>query len=154
MARLYSLWSCRAKLPRVATSHRVERSLLGRLRLVSQKISTSAFTRPEQAAHWMTAVQAQDFNAANWAIGLRAPGTTSTDVERSLASGKIVRSWPMRGTLHFLAAEDLLWILSLTSTRIVNAAKTRHAALGLTRAVISRAMSRGDSIRKIALMAP
>jgi hypothetical protein len=119
----------------------VSRSQLGRLRLVSQKLSTSTFTRPEQAVRWMTAMQAQDFNAAKWAIGLRCPGTTSTDVERALASGKIVRSWPMRGTLHFLAAEDLLWILSLTSSRIVNAAKTRHAQLGLTRAVIDRAQA-------------
>jgi len=45
----------------------------------------------------------------------------------------------MRGTLHFVAAEDLSWLLSLTRPRLMSGAKTRHAALGLTRAVIERA---------------
>ncbi len=114
------------------------RSRLAKLRLISQKIAESNLRSPIDVVRWMTAMQAQDFNAAKWAIGSRCPGSTHHDVERALASGKIVRSWPMRGTLHFLAAEDLSWILNLTSTRIVNAARGRHAALGLTKAVIER----------------
>ena len=35
------------------------------------------------------------------------------DVEAALDDGEIVRSWPMRGTLHLLAAEDLHWMLEL-----------------------------------------
>ncbi|MEO7110233.1 MAG: winged helix DNA-binding domain-containing protein, partial [Polyangiaceae bacterium] len=115
------------------------RSEVGKLRLISQKIASSDSKSAVDVVRWMTAVQAQDFSAAKWAIGSRCPGSVHHDVELALATGKIVRSWPMRGTLHFLAAEDLHWILSLTSTRIVNAAKTRHDAAGLTKTVIERA---------------
>ncbi len=52
----------------------------------------------------MLAVQAQDYPAAQWAIGVRSPGTTLDEVQASVNAGDIVRSWPMRGTLHLVRA--------------------------------------------------
>ncbi len=70
----------------------------------------------------MCALQAQHYLGALWAVGLRWPGTTSgvtgakgakgakgateADVEAAPANGSIIRTWPMRGTLHFLEKED------------------------------------------------
>jgi hypothetical protein len=122
----------------VPVTHRVSRSRICMLRLASQKISRG-LENPADVVRWMTAMQAQDFHGAKWAIGLRAPGSTNRDVERAIESGRIVRSWPMRGTLHFVAPEDLSWILNLTAPRLLKAATTRHAALDLTRAVLERA---------------
>ena len=37
-------------------------------------------------------------------------------IEAVHETGEFVRSWPMRGTLHFVAADDLPWMLSLTGS--------------------------------------
>ena len=63
----------------------------------------------------LLAVQAQDFAGAMWSLGCAAR-VDRRDVEAALATGEIVRSWPMRGTLHFVAPEDLGWMLSLTAS--------------------------------------
>jgi hypothetical protein len=55
----------------------------------------------------MLAFQAQDFAGALWSIGLRSTGSTEAAVLAALASGEIVRSWPMRGTLHIVPACEL-----------------------------------------------
>lgn len=113
---------------------------MSRLRLASQLISASgpAHRSPVDVVRWMAAMQAQDFLAAKWAVGLRLPGSTDAEVEGALADATIVRSWPMRGTLHLVAAEDLRWMLSLSRDRMVQRASSIHAAEGLTPTVLER----------------
>lgn len=50
----------------------------------------------------------------------------------------IVRTWPMRGTLHFLAAADVHWMLELLTPRILSSSATRAAQLGLDDEALSR----------------
>ncbi|MEA9985360.1 MULTISPECIES: winged helix DNA-binding domain-containing protein [Subtercola] len=80
---------------------------------------------------YLAAVQAQDLPGAKWSVGLRMPGGTLADVDAALADGSVVRSWPFRGTLHFVAGVDLRWMLDLTATRTLAGAATRHRQLGL-----------------------
>ena len=54
-------------------------------------------------------------------------------------AGEIVRSWPLRGTLHLVAAEDLTWMLELTAERAIASAAGRRAVLGITLSEIERA---------------
>ena len=116
------------------------RERLARLRLNAQWIA-----RPRRGAstadvvRHLTAMQAQDFAGAKWSVGLRAPGVTDADVERALADGEIVRSWPMRGTLHLVAPEDLGWMLALTTPRLMRGIVKRRADLGLDDAIVERA---------------
>ncbi len=114
-------------------------SSIGQLRLASQRLLGSVFAQPVEAVRWMLAMQAQDFPGAKWSIGLRVPGTTDAEVEAALARREIVRSWPMRGTLHFTAAEDLPWLLELTTPRLIRGAEARRAALQLDDARLERA---------------
>lgn len=116
---------------------------LGRLRLQSQLVSPArtALQEPVDVVRWMTAMQAQDFAGAKWAVGLRLPGSTDAAIEAALAAGSIVRSWPLRGTLHFVAAEDLHWMLSLTRDRMIKRSATVFRNEGLTTAVLDRADS-------------
>jgi hypothetical protein len=86
----------------------------------------------------LLALQAQDFAQALWAIGVRTPGAVRSDVLAALESGEVVRSLPMRGTLHFVPAEDLGWMLSLTAERSLQAATTRQRTLGLDRETLDR----------------
>src|SRR5688572_14982534 len=69
-------------------------------------------------------MQAQDYLGALWGVGLRMKNAVEADVERALSQGTIVRSWPLRGTLHFTAAEDLRWMLELLAPRVL----ARHSA--------------------------
>ena len=87
----------------------------------------------------MLAIQAQDLPGAKWSVGLRSPGSTSVDVDAALASGEIIRSWPMRGTLHLVAGEDIGWMLGLTAARTVQSLATRHRQLGIDDAVVADA---------------
>lgn len=87
----------------------------------------------------LLAVQAQDFAQAVWALGLRTPGATRADVAAALASGEVVRSWPMRRTLHFVAPDDLRWMLELTSARMIAATATQQRRRGLDQDILDRA---------------
>ena len=64
------------------------------------------------AVRHLGAVQAQDYAGALWSIGQRS-GATRAEVEAAIARRDIVRTWPMRGTLHFVPAEDARWMLAL-----------------------------------------
>jgi hypothetical protein len=88
-------------------------------RLYNQRIVGSTFEKPADVVKWLVSVQAQDYLGALWAVGLRMPNTIETDIEKALADRTIIRTWPMRGTLHFVAAEDVRWMLELMTPRIV-----------------------------------
>ncbi|QOT22656.1 winged helix DNA-binding domain-containing protein [Paenarthrobacter sp. YJN-D] len=106
--------------------------VLGRLRLAAQGLLGNGLPTVPDAVRWMTAMQAQDLGAALWAVGQRVPGIAASDVRAALDAGTVVRSWPMRGTLHLLAPEDLRWILGITSGRLMNMVAGRHRELAIT----------------------
>jgi len=112
---------------------------LARHRLAAQRLIGSTFTTPVEAMRWMLAIQAQDLPGAKWALGLRAPATTLADVDAALAAGTIVRSWPMRGTLHLVPAEDLKWMLALMTPRVLASLGKRQQQLGLDAKSLAKA---------------
>jgi len=118
---------------------RLSRSVMGRLRLASQGLTGQGFGSVAGAVRAMTAMQAQDLPASFWAVGQRVPGSTVADVRAALDNGDVVRSWPMRGTLHLLAPEDLNWVLDITSGRLIKALARRHRELGISAADIDAA---------------
>jgi len=108
-------------------------------RLETQRISSTTFTRADEVVAWLGAVQAQDYLGALWAVGLRLVDATERDIERALAERRIVRTWPMRGTLHFVAAADARWMTELLAPRPAAAAAGRLRSYGIDGAVLSRA---------------
>jgi hypothetical protein len=110
-------------------------------RLASQRLCGPRLATPVQAAAHLVAVQAQDYRGGLWAVGLRLRRSTEAAVEAALAAGTIVRTWPLRGTLHIVAAADVRWLLRLLAPRPLAAAAGRHRQLGLDDAVFSRARS-------------
>lgn len=111
---------------------------IGRWRLVNQQIARPRFTEPGQVVRWLGAMQAQDYLGALWGVGLRVRGATERDVEHALADRSIVRTWPMRGTLHFVAAEDVRWMLKLLTPRIIAGRAARHRQLELDDETLAR----------------
>jgi hypothetical protein len=112
---------------------------IGLLRLIAQRIAGPGFVDATDTVRWMTAMQGQDYAGAVLAIALRTASRDRSDVYAALDSGAIVRSWTMRGTLHFVAAEDLSWMAGLTSERLIARAATLRANLGIDVATIERA---------------
>ncbi len=59
---------------------------------------------------WFGAMQGQDFASVTWSLGLRT-GRTRDEVGAAFESGQILRTWPMRGTLHVLPGADARWMI-------------------------------------------
>lgn len=111
---------------------------IGELRLHNQQIAGTRFKKPEQIAAWLGGMQGQDFPGVKWSIGLRLPNTSEADVARAFDTGKIVRTWPMRGTLHVVAAQDVRWMLALTSPRNISGSLRRRQNLELDDETLAR----------------
>jgi hypothetical protein len=109
------------------------------LRLAAQRLAGPRAAGAAEAVRWLTAVQGQDLPGALTSVALRTAGGTRTAVEAALDAGEVVRSWPMRGTLHLTAAEDLPWMLDLLGGRVLAGAGTRRAALRITDDDVERA---------------
>lgn len=128
-------------------------------RLYNQMIAGSVYHTPEQVVKKLGAIQAQDYMQAVWAIGLRSPGTKLADIERAIVERKIILTWTLRGTLHFVPAEDVKWMLQLSAPRLVSQTKRRMAELGLDdqtlercREIIVAALKGGKQLDRSALL--
>lgn len=108
------------------------------LRLHNQQIAQTRFRQPEQIVAWLGGMQGQDYPGAKWSIALRLPQATDADVVRAIDAGKIIRTWPMRGTLHFVAAQDVRWILMLTSPKNIAGSASRRRNLELDDNTLAR----------------
>lgn len=109
-----------------------------RYRLYNQQIVGTKFHKPEEIVDALGAVQSQDYSGGLWGIGLRLPGTTVVDIEKALIDRKIIRTWPMRGTLHFVPARDARWMLELLTPRVIRRSARRYKELGLTEEIFER----------------
>jgi Winged helix DNA-binding domain len=107
------------------------RSPIAKFRLVSQQLAGTAFQTPAEVVSWLGAVQAQDYLGSLWSIGLRLPGTTQAAVEQAVANRSIIRTWSIRGTLHFVAASDVRWMLKWLTPPAIAVAKRQHLRLNL-----------------------
>lgn len=111
---------------------------IARIRLTSHQLANPKFSVPHQVVTWMGAIQAQDFNMAKWAIGVRLPGCTDKMVTDAFNRGEILRTHVMRPTWHFVAPEHIRWMLQLSAPRIVSSMKSRDAELGVTGEFIAK----------------
>lgn len=130
------------------------------MRLVAQRIAGPPEDCARDTVHHLTAMQAQDHPGALTSVALRTRAGTRAAVEAALTAGEIVKSWPLRGTLHFVAAGDLPWLLALTAPRMVALQVARRAQLDLddsdlelARAIAIGALSGGRALSRAGLLA-
>lgn len=107
-------------------------------RLHNQQLLAQAFKTPPDLVAWMGILQAQDYASAKWSIGLRLPGVTDVDVEKAIADKSIVRSWSMRGTLHFMSPDNLYHFNTIAGPRLIAGMAGRYKQLGLDAATIAK----------------
>ena len=106
-------------------------SAIRAVRMTSLLLTPHPWRTPLEVAEWFGAMQAQDVASGLWSLGVRQPGSTVVDVEAAFASRHLVRSWPMRQTVHIVPANDLAWMLDLTGRRGLGRMIERRQGLGL-----------------------
>jgi hypothetical protein len=136
---------------------------VARQRLHYQGLVPPRFEDPAEVVRWMGAVQAQEYAPSLWGLGLRLRpelGATEASVEQAVREGRIVRGWPMRGTIHFMAAEDVRWMQDLLAPRrrmlINNMARYARAdfdeaTYAETQAVFAQALRGGKHLTRLEL---
>jgi hypothetical protein len=87
-------------------------------RLFSQGLAEPMLEKPAAIVARLGAVQAQDYAAAKWGLGLRGRGLDDAAVEKAFAQGAILRTHVMRPTWHFVTPRDIRWMLALTGPRV------------------------------------
>jgi hypothetical protein len=127
-------------------------------RLYSQQIACSKLKTPAEVVSWLVAVQAQDYPGAKWSLGLRLPGSHQTDIEQALAEKSILRTWMVRGTLHFVTATDIRWMLSLLAPRLIAGSMRRYKELELdeptlahSNTILAKALQNGEQLTRTEL---
>lgn len=86
-------------------------------RLGTQRVAgpqATKFATVAEAVRTLAAVQSQDYPAAKWGVGQRVRDCT----EAAFSGGEILRTHVLRPTWHFVAPDDLRWMLALTAPRV------------------------------------
>jgi hypothetical protein len=127
-------------------------------RLHNQRLSASEFKKPADVVRWLGAVQAQDFNGAKWALALRMRQTTNAAIEDAYNAGEILRTHLMRPTWHFVAPDDIRWLLELTAPRVniksgpnYRKLELDHSVFNLSNKVLVKALKGGKHQTRSAL---
>ncbi len=107
-------------------------------RLHNQYISQQTFASPDDVVQCLGAIQAQDYAAAKWALGLRMQNATDDDIEQAFSSGAILRTHVMRPTWHFVSPADIRWQLALTAPRVKAASAYWYHRLELDETLFAR----------------
>ncbi len=106
-------------------------------RLANQHLLEPLAT-PLEVVRSLGAVQSQDYIGGKWGIAQRTIAAKDADIERELAAGTIVRTHVLRPTWHFVAAEDLRWMLALTAPRVRAILASYDKKLGVNAKVLAR----------------
>ncbi|MEO6412908.1 MAG: winged helix DNA-binding domain-containing protein [Pedococcus sp.] len=100
-------------------------------RLGTQRLSSAPLPHAADAVRLLTCVQSQERDHAFFSLAMRSRQDRYAAVQREFDAGAFVRTHILRPTWHFVAPEDLRWILALTSPRVLSSMAARHRQLGL-----------------------
>ncbi|MBS1836065.1 MAG: AlkZ family DNA glycosylase [Actinobacteria bacterium] len=103
-----------------------------RLRLRNQWLSPRPAASAEAVATHLGALQSQELWSGEWSIGSRSSTLDAADVHDATVQRQVLRTWPMRGTIHFVPAIDAGWMLELGRTTAFKGVERRRERLGLS----------------------
>ena len=109
-----------------------------RYRLYNQFLSQTDITEPAEVVKRLGAVQSQDFAGGKWALGLRMKGATDAGLDQEFNQGKILRTHILRPTWHFVAPQDIRWMLSLSAPRVHMVNGFMYRQQGLDKEIIHK----------------
>ncbi|MCD6021348.1 MAG: hypothetical protein K0R20_1058 [Actinomycetia bacterium] len=112
---------------------------IARRRIRNSGLTGDRFAAPEEVVRLHLAMQAQEYGPAKWSIGQRSKGVGDADVDAAVTEGTIVRTHVLRPTWHFVARDDIRWLLALSGPRVQRGNAGRYTQLGLDARTLSRA---------------
>lgn len=126
------------------------------LRLSNQILLSQKYKEPWEVVSHLCATQAQDYLGSLWAVALRTENSSELDIEKAIAAKTIVRTWPMRGTLHYVAPPDARWMLNLMARRIMQNSTKRlkrdydidETVLSQSRSILIKALQGGKQLAR------
>jgi len=83
-------------------------------RLINQQIAGAKCERTARDHEAARRSAGPRLSRALWAIGLRSVSSTEADIEKAIETRTIIRTWPIRGTLHLWRQRTLAWMLETT----------------------------------------
>jgi len=107
-------------------------------------LAQSASPTVASIVEWFGAMQAQDVAGGLWSFGARIPGATEETIADALERKEALRTWPMRGTVHFVPPRDAKWMVELMGAKPLADAAKRREYLGLSQATVELAV---DTLR-------
>ena len=100
-------------------------------RLGTQRLVGTPYPSATDAVRHLLAVQAQDAPLSRWSLAMRTGRPGDAVIREAVDSGAVIRTHVLRPTWHFVAAEDLRWLLDLTAPKVLRSMASRHRQLGL-----------------------
>ena len=118
------------------TRQNVLRRRLSTQRLAGERLSTAA-----DVVRLLGCVQSQEYAHALWSLGMRTSGSTAAGVQAEFDRGDFLRTHVLRPTWHFVTAEDIRWILEVTTPRVQKLNQTIYRQVGLDAATLDRGVA-------------
>jgi hypothetical protein len=114
---------------------------IARWRLRTQHLVAPHTDSASTVIRSLLAVQAENPSQAAWAVACRTRRPDAGELETLLDRGLVIRTHVLRPTWHFVAAEDLGWLLELTAPRIRPVIARQLEVLGMAGDRLDRATS-------------
>jgi hypothetical protein len=112
-----------------------------RRRLATQRLQAAGLPSAADVVRLLGCVQSQEYAHALWSLGMRTSGLNVADVQAEFDSGDFLRTHILRPTWHFVAAEDIRWILEVTAPRVQKLNQTIYRRERLDPATLDRGLA-------------
>ena len=110
-------------------------------RLATQMLQSERFSSAAEVVRLLGCVQSQEYAHALWSLGMRTSGLGAAEVQAEFDRGDFLRTHILRPTWHFVAAEDIRWILEVTAPRVQKLNQTIYRKEGLDPATLDRGVA-------------
>ena len=91
---------------------------IARWRLRSQRLIRPHAAGAKDVVGHLLAVQAENPSQSAWAVAGRTETPDPADLGGLLDSGAVLRTHVLRPTWHYVAAEDIVWLIEVTAPRV------------------------------------
>jgi hypothetical protein len=116
---------------------------LARWRLRTQHLVAPHLATAAEVVAALLAVQAENPAQSAWAVAARTAAPDGADLARLRDDGGVVRTHVLRPTWHYVAADDVAWLIELTAPRV---RRTTQQQLRTVHGMDDRALDRASTV--------
>lgn len=115
------------------------------LRLQSHWLVDKPFATPAEVVRHYGCIQSQDLYQATRVVASRTDNASYDNIKQACRDWSIIRTWPMRGTLHYIAPEYVHWLLDICASKTLASFIKRREFLWISPKHAEQALSIIDS---------